>query len=108
MRSGKKSCKFVMEDLRKAPLCPVPEVNFRVRTDLIDWLRLLLYGHEDAAVSFLRRALVLCACSIILILTSGCKQAPWESLTPQYSDKNPPPSYSISSIETTQNLNSIA
>jgi hypothetical protein len=97
-------CESVVEYLRKASFCPVPEVNFWVRTDLIDWLQLLLYGHEDAAVSFPRRTLVLCACSIILILTSGCKQAPWESLTPRYSDKNPPPSYSISSIETTQNL----
>ncbi len=60
------------------------------RIEFINLLRLLVFGHEDAAMSCPPLRMVLCSCSIILILACGCKQAPWEHLTPQYSDSDPP------------------
>ncbi len=108
MPNGKKICKSVAEYMRKAIIWLVSGVRFAVKIRFIGWLRLLPYGYEDFTMPRSRRGMVLCLCSLILTFVCGCKQAPWESLTPQYSNKNPPPFYSISSIETTQNLNSIA
>lgn len=108
MPSGKKLCESVAEHVRKAPLYPVPEVSFPVRIEFIDWIRLLIYGYDDTAVSFPRRRMVLCACSLILTLACGCKQAPWETLTPQYTGGDLPHLYSISAVLNPQyNLNSL-
>ena len=54
----------------------------------------------------LKNRIVLFACVTILAAACGCKQGPWDSLTPQYSQKDAPHLDAVRSI--TPNLISIA
>ena len=76
--------------MRKAIICLVSGVRFAVKIGFIDWLRHLLYGHEDDTTPRSWGGIALCVCSLILTFVGGCKQAPWEHLTPRYSNTTQP------------------
>src|SRR5271170_7803492 len=97
MPNGKKICELPRR-LKKAPLYAAREMSFPVKIESIDCLRFLIHVHEDTTTSFLRRWMLLCACSLILTMACGCKQAPWETLTPRYSGRDLPHLYSASTV----------